>query len=288
MPAYGLVRTVEDLLSVAEAMERQSADRYRGLATRLRKQGDAVVATEFEALAELEDRHVGEVAARALSALGRPASAISVGRPMVFDEEEEVRGALGSVYQALAFAVRNEERAFAFYTYVAAAAGNLALRALAEDLARDELDHASRLRRLRRRAFHEEKPSKVEIPESVERLRELFHHWETRAASAHAALADRLERSGQPKEADIFRRLAKEEGAAVAIGAPVAEAPSLSSVAEGLRLIEETFDRLAVIGETARVEPVMAEAQRMAQTIVTRLALVGEALSGNGAGVHGS
>ena len=61
-------------------------------------------------------------------------------------------------YQALAFAVRNEERAFAFYTYVSAETVDHGVRALAEDLARDELDHASRLRRLRRRAFHKDRP----------------------------------------------------------------------------------------------------------------------------------
>jgi rubrerythrin len=277
MHAYHLITTLEDLLSTADAMERESADRYRGLAVQLRNQGDAIVAAEFEALAELEDRHVSEVTARAHAVIGGPVNPISAERlPPVFDEEE-ARGAMANAYQALAFAVRNEERAFAFYTYVAAAADNQSVRALAEDMARDELDHASRLRRLRRRAFHQERPLEVEIPASVERLRVLVQQWEERAAAAHAALAVRLESWGQRDEANVFRRLATEEEAASA-GAPMAEARPLSSPAEGLRLIEEHFDRLALIGERAKDELVVAEAQRLAERMVARLALAGEAL----------
>jgi rubrerythrin len=259
-------------------MERESADRYRGFAARLRKQGDMDLAAELETLAALEDRHVGEVAARARSALGRPRSPLSVGwrLPQGFDEEE-VRGALLNAYQALAFAVRNEERAFAFYTYVAAAADDQAVRVLAEDLARDELDHASRLRRLRRRAFHQDRPVNMEIPTSVERLRALARQWEKAATAAHAGLADRLERAGRREEADIFRRLATEEEAAAG-DTPAAQAHLLSSADDGLRVIEETFDRLTLIGERAKDEQVVAEAQRLAEGMISRLALVGQAL----------
>ena len=62
-------------------------------------------------------------------------------------------------YRALAIAVRNKERAFAFYSYIAAEARSPGVRALAEDLARDELEHAAVLRRERRRAFRRERPA---------------------------------------------------------------------------------------------------------------------------------
>jgi rubrerythrin len=281
MRAHESIKSVEDLLSVADAMERESADRYRDFAARLRKQGDPGLAAEFEALAALEDRHVDEVAARARSVSGRPERPMPAGLqpPRTFNEQE-AREALLNAYQALAFAVRNEERAFAFYTYVAAAADDQSLRALAEDLARDELDHASRLRRLRRRAFHQERPVSLEIPTSVEGLRALVQQWEVRAAIAHAALAARLDHSGHHKEADIFRRLAREETSAAG-AAPVQDAPSLSNAAEGLRLVEETFDRLALIAERAKEERVVTEAQRLAEGSIARLALVTEALGGD-------
>ncbi|MEJ1936656.1 hypothetical protein WDZ92_41220 [Nostoc sp. NIES-2111] len=54
-------------------------------------------------------------------------------------------------------AVRNEERAFAFWTYLAAHAGSEDVRQAAEKMASEELTHAAIFRRERRRAFHREK-----------------------------------------------------------------------------------------------------------------------------------
>lgn len=275
-PAYEQIDSVEELIAIAHAMERDSADRYRGLAARLRAQGDAVVAAEFDALAELEERHVEAIAARA-AAMFAPTAAKASPRlplPTPFDAEE-ARGAALSPYNALAFAVRNEERAFTFYTYIAAAADNQAVRALAEDLARDELDHASRLRRLRRRAFHHNRPIPFALPGDVGELAALVGRWEKSASRAHAILAERLEKAGRADEAGRFRKLADEE-AAGADGPSDVEAPSLASVAEGLLILETNFDRLAWIGERAKDEQVVAEAQRLAERMIARIALVGE------------
>jgi rubrerythrin len=57
-------------------------------------------------------------------------------------------------YKALAFAVHNEERAFRFYSYVAANCRDPVVRSHAEVLAHEELGHAAVLRALRRRAWH--------------------------------------------------------------------------------------------------------------------------------------
>jgi rubrerythrin len=272
------IRSREELLSVAEAMEREAATRYRQLASRLRAQGDGVVASEFEALAEIEDRHVRDVEERASAVLGGAGHAKAPGpkAPNMFGDEE-ARAALVNPYQALAFAVRNEERAFAFYTYAAAGAPDEATRALAEDLARDELDHASRLRRLRRRAFHRDRPANLEIPENTEALGALARTWEMEAAIAHGQLADLLESKGEAAQAAMFRRLAEDEEAAAA-GAPAMAPPTVATVAEGLRVVEATFDRLAWIGDHAKSEDVVAEAQRWAERMVSRLALAGSAL----------
>jgi hypothetical protein len=51
-------------------------------------------------------------------------------------------------------AVRNEERAFAFWSYVAAQATMPEIQQAAETMAREELGHVATLRRERRRAFH--------------------------------------------------------------------------------------------------------------------------------------
>ena len=50
-------------------------------------------------------------------------------------------------YRALAMAVRNEERAFAFWSYVAAYSEDSEIKKAAEAMAREELGHVSTLRK---------------------------------------------------------------------------------------------------------------------------------------------
>ena len=276
-PGDARIDSVEQLLAVAAALEREAAARYRQFSERLARQGDAATAAEFAALAELEDRHAVAVDERALSLLGQTAAPLRVGweLPANFDEDEARNAALGA-YQALAYAVRNEERAFAFYVYVAAAAGDAALRALAEALASDELEHAAILRRQRRRAFHSERPTALAIPTSVEALQAEARAWRAEAAAAHAQLALALDAAGETGDAAIFRRLAAEEERS-ASGAVCGAVVALRSADEGLRLLEAGFDRFALIAERAREERVVAEAQRLAGEMVRLLAMAGGA-----------
>ena len=269
------IDTVEGLLVVAEALEQEAATRYRGLAARMTRQGNSAMAAQFDALASMEDLHVRKITDRAHSLFGRALNSLSVSwdLPPTYDEDE-ARGASLSAYQALAFAVRNEERAFAFYTYAAADAEMPAVRALAEDLARDELEHAAILRRHRRRAFHANRPAALEIPDSVDLLRTLARQWDGAASVAHAALAKALDDAGQIEDCAVFRRLAfgEETAAAGAIGPAL---PTPRNAADGLRLLEEVFDRFALIGERSKNEQVVAEAQRLSADIIARLALAG-------------
>ncbi len=264
---------------MAVALEREAAARYRALSARMARQGDSAVAAQFNVLAGMEDRHAGDVAERGQALLGH-APAIpsrSWDLPPTYDEEE-ARGATLGAYQALAFAVRNEERAFVFYTYVAAEAEDPEVRALAEELARDELEHAALLRHHRRRAFHADRPIAIEIPRSVDVLRASAQRWDCEAAAAHAALANALEEAGETEDAAIFRRLAAQEEKATA-GVIGAAFPRLRSAADGLRLLEMGFDRFALISERSDDERVVAEAQRLAGEMVARLALAGGARS---------
>ncbi|HLW91802.1 MAG TPA: ferritin family protein [Roseiarcus sp.] len=271
------MRSVDELLAVAHALEQEAATRYRALSAQMERQGELEIAAQFNALAEMEDRHASKVADRGRSLLGRAPAPPDVGweTPTGYDEEE-ARGATIGLYQALAFAVRNEERAFAYYAYVAAEAESSAVRALAEELARDELDHAALLRRYRRRAFHKERPATIEIPQSVEILRSWARAWDAEAAAAHAALATALDNVGQTSDAAIFRRLAAREASAAG-GMASDASPKLRDAADGLRLLEERFDRFALIGERSDDEDVVGEAQRLAGEIVARLAQAGGA-----------
>jgi rubrerythrin len=265
------------LLAVAAALEREAAARYRALSARMHRQGDAAMSAQFNLLADMEDRHAGDVAERGQALLGHAPASRGAGwdLPPTYDEED-ARGAALNPYQALAFAVRNEERAFVFYTYVAAEAEDPEVRALAEALARDELEHAALLRRHRRRAFHSERPVAAAIPPSVDALRSAARGWDGEAAAAHAALAKALDDAGEAEDAAIFLRLSAHEEKAAA-GATGAAIPALRSAADGLRLLEEAFDRFALIGERSNDEQVVAEAQRLAGETVARLALAGGA-----------
>ena len=62
-----------------------------------------------------------------------------------------------TAYRALSMAVRNEERAFAFWSYVAAHARSSDIREAAETMAHEELEHVATLRRERRHAFHSQR-----------------------------------------------------------------------------------------------------------------------------------
>ena len=124
---------------------------------------------------------------------------------------------------------QNKERAFAFYTYVAAEAGSPGIRALAEDSARDELEHAAFLRRERRRAFRDERPSPLAIPGDVASLRSASVAWE--------------------REEEATQEMAGAD-----------------------RVLERNFERYMEIAERAKDETVVAEAQRLADAALRRLA----------------
>jgi rubrerythrin len=274
------MRSVKELLAVTEALERESAAHYRALSARMARRGDAAMASLFDMLAGIADSHANHIAERCRALLGHSPEPVPLtwDVPAHYKGEDEVRGATLGAYQALAFAVRNEERAFAFHTYVAAEAENPELRALAEELARDELKHAALLRHHRRRAFHARRPSALEVPRSVEALRSLARRWDTEAAAAHAALAMVLDKAGAHADAAIFRRLAADEDPA-ASATTAADIPKLRSAVDGLRLLEEGFERYALIAERADDEHVMAEAQQLAAQMVARLASTGGARS---------
>lgn len=268
------IRRFEDLLAIAESLEREAASRYRGLAEQMTRQGDLEMAALFESLARMEDAHERQIAARSRPQRQTPVN-VAWETPPGHDEAE-ARGATLSRYQALAFAVRNEERAFSFYAYVSAEAESGEIRALAEDLARDELEHASLLRQYRRRAFHEHRPAALEIPESLAQLEALARRLDAEASAAHRALAETLSARGENDDASHFQRLADEEAQCAGQVAAAAAQP-LKNAAEGLRLLEQGFDHFALIAERSRDEALVAEAQRLASRMVARLASIGGA-----------
>jgi len=163
---FTAIKSLDELFAVAAAMEREAIDGYADLARRMHRENRPKLAEVFERLVAEETLHLGNVGHWSKRLTGREpdASALSREPDPAFDDEGAgtVAPELLSAYRAFSMAVRNEERAFAFWTYVAAQSPTKELREAAEQMAREELDHVARLRRERRRAFHENRAAMAE------------------------------------------------------------------------------------------------------------------------------
>ncbi|MBN9547635.1 MAG: ferritin family protein [Alphaproteobacteria bacterium] len=158
---------MSELLAVALAMEKESANRYADLARRMRAAKQRELAEVFDRLVREETGHIDMVMGWSRQVTHKPAEILQPEAvPQdVFDEEGIglVSPELVDAYRSLAIAVRNEERAFAFWSYVAAHEASPQIREAAEQMAREELEHATTLRRERRRAFFKDRRSGLAI-----------------------------------------------------------------------------------------------------------------------------
>jgi rubrerythrin len=152
----GTLESLDELFALANAMEEEAANRYSALAEDMRRQKKKDLAEVFAQLADAEREHVDSVTRWSQSRRGKaPDPALARWEaPETFDAEtahEIGSSKLTTPYRALAMAVRNEERAFAFWSYVAAYSGDSEIKHAAETMAREELGHVSTLRKERRR-----------------------------------------------------------------------------------------------------------------------------------------
>ena len=174
---YGSVDSMEELFAIAAEMEQAAIDGYSSLALRMRRENRPDLAEVFDRLVEEERMHRVNVDRWSDEVTGKAPDKSRLGWDPgpSFDDEGAgmVAPELLSAYRAFAIAVRNEERAFAFWSYLAARAGSAELQAACEQMAREELGHVATLRRERRRAFHLEKSAPAGgadfTPEALER-----------------------------------------------------------------------------------------------------------------------
>ena len=241
------IETVADLAALGRALERAAGRKYEALAEQMERHGRKATAALFRHFAETERgqvRAVKEWAARhglppalddgAAERLLRLANA--QGRRGRDDAESDLWARdpyLSTPYRALAYAVRNAERTFRLYSYLASAAAVPEVRVIAESLATEELDHANLLRAERRRAYHAERArgplAELPSPRLVEGLAELLAvaaAVETRLAMMlreSAAQAPALAPLAQKREA-LARRLDTERAATNAPNAEIEKA----------------------------------------------------------------
>lgn len=164
------VQSASELMSIALHAEHEAVRRYTRLAREMRSQGNQEAAALFERMVDEEQQH--EHLIEAWSQGEHIQLRTDIG-PIVWEDpqvatvydSEAVDPVRSSTYRALAFAVHNEERAFRFYTHVAANTEDGRVREYAEILAREELGHAALLRAMRRRAWRAERDSSRDEPD---------------------------------------------------------------------------------------------------------------------------
>jgi rubrerythrin len=272
----GAVRSLEEMFAIAHAMEHEAATRYGELAARARAEGISELADLFEQLAEEERGHERSVLEWSQQRSGKapdPAD-IKWELPETFGEEAAAELAVSRIagrYRVLSMAVRNEERAFAFWSYVAAEAETPQIRAAAEKMAREELDHVSRLRRARRQAYHAERafrrPDRMRsIDDRLAEAAELERHLAARLDD----LAERLTGNEQlqARELAAQSRAMADEADSVSSGASAGPVEVLDAAAAAERVVEDYLD----VADLSREEDIALLAQSLAKRAILRLA----------------
>ncbi len=276
------VASLEELFAIAHLMETEAAERYGELAERMRAQDNPRLAEVFERLAEEERGHGDAVMALSVRHTGSPPqqSAMRWEPPETIDMAgiDLTDARLLTAYRALSVAVRNEERAFAFWSYVAAQAETASIQEAAERMAHSELEHVALLRRERRRAFHVERRRQPAgtIPETDDLERRLADACEGAARDASVRIREQL----HAVAADA-RRLAGEVANAGLPRSPNGTPAPAEIYASLLPLAELLVDRYLEAADLAKDEDTVAKAQGFAEVAIERLAWLRENLSSN-------
>lgn len=285
------VATLAELVGIANAIEKESVARYELLADEMRRRDETDTADAFGIMAREEAGHVEDVA-RWADSLGEdvPPSADFVWRlppDLAAGWDQVVGSSLLTPYRAYAIAVDNEERAFAFYAYVAAWAEDSRIAAEAEKLAHEELRHAAKLRTLRRAAWRRE--GRADAPaspavESVADLRSLIAGSEARIAARQAAMAASAPNDGATGRMleDLARQAASRTGGATvadgdgdAVEEPGSEVALLRAA---LRPLEQFSELLEDVLLRPSDETVSAEAGSALAAVIERIAQINRRL----------
>ena len=146
-----LVRTAPELYACAVCIEREAAERYREFAERMADYGKDEVAEIFARLAVVEGEHLeallGKSRGMALPAVAPEAYRwIEAGAP--HDAARELVLRLMTPRYALTIALGAELRAEAFFEQVLMTAEDPGLRALAREMAGEELEHVVAIEKL--------------------------------------------------------------------------------------------------------------------------------------------
>ena len=279
----GPVATLPELGALAASLRRQATDLYERLARRMSDLGNDGTSSAFARISAL---HRASEAAGPASA-DRPPSAV----PPIFEDEELGEVRLVSPYMAYSLAVRNSERAFAYWTHISANAPDPAVREEAERLAADELGRIRTLRGERRRMFHEERSRdgrrETPRPASVAELRREAAAQESRLAGLHERIAEALSRTGRPLP--LLAEIARDEAANAerlggtpgpgGSGDPLPPGPQ-AQLNAAIAQLEAAVELYLAVAEHGARDDVVSEAQNLAERAIGRLARLRLAVRG--------
>lgn len=284
-PPKGTIQSLDELFAMAQALEREAATHYAAFAAQARVEGLTELAQLFERLAEEERRHEAFVLDWAQKEKGRRPSAADLRwpPPPTLDDATAAELAVShttTAYGILSMAVRNEDRAFSFWSYVAAEAPSPEVRAAAERMALEELRHVSLLRRARRQAYHAER--RRYPPDAAQGLSDRLAEalvLERGLARQVRDLAMRLPDGDRP-QADA---LANETMAMASELASLARAPRLPVAAlDATAAAERLADDYIEIAEASKDESTVLLAQSLAGRAINRLAVLRQLMRQSG------
>ncbi|MGF7209742.1 rubrerythrin [Skermanella aerolata] len=265
------VESEADLIGIALALEWEAVRRYRQLAALMDEHGAVETAATFRALMEEERCHVAAVASVSAALTGEvPDTEPFVWRlpPEIAASWEELAGRTDlTPYRALSLAVLNEERAFAFYSYIVSAATDPAVRKQAQALALEELGHAAKLRHQRRQAWRASRQEHRDAVPLVEDLHDLAPLAAGMAAEATAVLRAAASALGSDDSSAVIR--IADDLAVLSAGADLPTTPFDPTLGRkqilrsALLPLEKMAEAFSDIAERTRDEAVMLEAQRL-------------------------
>ena len=272
---FEAVQTMDDLFAIAQGMEQEAVAAYSEMAERMRRESQPELAAVFDRLVSEETRHLESVVhwSHALHGKSPGIAPRWVGSTTTFDDEgaHNVAPELLSAYRVFSMAVRNEERAFVFWTYVASRAPTEALREAAERMAREELGHVATLRHERRRAFHSERSVKLDSDRAS-----LFSFEQILAQQLREAAG-----TASPDVAQMLDSLAQEasDRAESIAQLPLGESPILGTATADITersaaLCEFLLDCYLDLGERLDGEDARSRAQRFAAGAVQCLSVL--------------
>lgn len=274
--------TLPMLVAIANAVERESVQRYETLASTMQRRGEVATAAAFGVMLDEERKHVDAVL-KWSSAIGQPVIDLSVFAWRLPEDlstswDAVAGSALLTPYRAFAIAVDNEQRAFELYSYLSAAAADPQVAAAAERLAIEELRHAALMRRWRRQAWHRERRAPSAPPPAVRsaaELQALLARHEGTIATRLRDVATRLRAIGDEDSARVVdAQIAAEAGSPLSapVTVPDDALQLLVAAQEPLEALSEVLEQVMRTLEGALFE----QAERALAGVVQRLARIAE------------